>query len=79
MNDEKVIKRKIKKAGKDAQRELKKDTQVIMLEKRRQAEQFRKSRKVYRGGNLPKDEIWISLYVQNDLIKGVNLFFNYSE
>ena len=57
MNDEKVIKRKAKKAEKDAQRELKKDTHAIMLEKARQTEQRRKSRKVYRGGNLPKDEV----------------------
>ena len=30
LNDQKVLKRKIKKTEKDAQRELKKDTQVIM-------------------------------------------------
>lgn len=71
MNDVKVIKRKIKKAEKDTQRELKKDTQVIMQEKARQADQRRKGHKVYRGGNMPKDEVWywFSLFSLDHLIK----------
>ena len=56
-NDENVIKRKIKKAEKDAQRELKKDTQVIMQEKARLEQERRKSRKVFKSGGMPKDEI----------------------
>ena len=56
-NDEKVIKSKLKKADKDAQRELKKDAQVIMQEKARLEQERRKSRKVYKSGGVPKDEI----------------------
>ncbi len=55
--DEKVIKNKLKRADKDAQREIKKDTMAIMQERIRQAESKKKTSKVYRGGNGPKDEI----------------------
>ena len=52
-----MIKRKLKKADKDAQRELKKDAAVIMQEKARLESERRKSRKVFKSGGLPKDEV----------------------
>lgn len=58
--DEKVIRAKAKRADKDAQREVKKDTMAIMQERARQASESRKRNqggKIYRGGNMPKDEI----------------------
>ena len=56
--DVKVIKAKLKKQDKDAQREIKKDTMVIHQERARMAESRKKgAKKIFRGGNLPKDEI----------------------
>ena len=55
----KQMKRKIKAQEKVAARELKKDTIVLMQEKRDQSKQRDKSFKssIYRGGNRPKDEV----------------------
>jgi hypothetical protein len=55
----KEMKRKIKEQEKHAVRELRKDTQVLMIEKKRERMQrdhkFKKQN--YTGGNKPKDEI----------------------
>jgi len=55
--DVKVIKNKAKSADKMAQRELRKDTAAIMQEKARLSDMKKRTVKVYRGGNMPKDEI----------------------
>ena len=55
--DEKVIKAKQKRADKETQRELKKDTAAILQERARLADLKKRTVKVYRGGNMPKDEI----------------------
>ena len=53
------MKRKIKEQEKHAARELKKDTQALMVEKKNQALQrtnkFKKS--IFSGGNKPTDEV----------------------
>jgi hypothetical protein len=55
----KQIKRKIKEQEKHAAKELRKDTQVLMSEKKNQSMQRTKSYKksIYSGGNRPTDEI----------------------
>ena len=59
MNDEKEVKRKIKKAEKETMRELQKDTLAIQAEKRRISDQRRNKGRsqIYRGGNKPTDEV----------------------
>lgn len=52
-----MIKAKAKRADKEAQREVRKDTAAIMNERARIAAQKKSTIKVYRGGNMPKDEI----------------------
>ena len=55
----KEMKRKIKEQEKHAARELRKDTQIVMQEKKNQASQRDKKYKtsIYRGGNKPTDEV----------------------
>jgi hypothetical protein len=55
----KEMKRKIKEQEKHAARELRKDTQIVMQEKKNQATQRDKKYKksIYTGGNKPTDEI----------------------
>ena len=59
---EKEVKRKTKKAEKDAMRELKKDTMQLQVQKDRELQQrkgiFMKS--VIRSGNI-KDDLWSAL------------------
>ena len=55
-----MIRAKAKRADKDAQREVRKDTMVLMQERARQTAESKKRShggKVFRGGNMPKDEI----------------------
>jgi hypothetical protein len=55
----KEMKRKIKEQEKHAARELRKDTLIVMQEKKNQATQRDKKYKksIYTGGNKPTDEI----------------------
>ena len=57
MNDERIVKKKLARVEKEAQRELKKDTMLLQQEKARLSVQKRAGTKIYRGGNMPKDEI----------------------